>query len=115
MPSEPFRSEARTIDRLPIESSGIKSLGYADDRKVLSIEFPSGETWHYDGVALETFEAMCAAPSRGGFYARHIKGKFQGRCMTGLCPKCAAFGYVGETCEDCGTAAIRAVERRRKP
>lgn len=108
-------SEARTIERLPIDSGAIKSVGYAEDRRVLAIQFlASGLVLHYYDVPLDVFEAFGSAPSRGAFYARHIRGQFTAKPMSGLCPKCAAWGYIGERCDDCGTATIREVDRQHK-
>ena len=106
-------SEARTIPRLPIDSSGIKSIGYAEDRQILAVEFHSGSVIHYDNVTLDTFEALGAAESRGKFYSREIKGKFSGRAMTGLCPQCKAAGYIGEPCE-CQMGVVREIDRTHK-
>jgi hypothetical protein len=109
-------SEARTIERVKIDSSNISSVGYAEDRKVLAIQFlTSGLVLHYYDVPVEVFEAFAQAKSRGAFYAKQIRGKFTAKPMSGLCPKCAAWGYIGERCEDCGTATIREVDRTHKP
>lgn len=107
-------SEAREIDRLPIDSSAIKTAGYSVDRKVLAVEFGSGLVLHYDNVPAELFEAFGKAESRGRFYAKEIKGKFSARTMTGLCPKCAMPGYIGERCDDCGCATVREIDRVHK-
>lgn len=109
-------SEARTIDRLKIDSSNISSVGYYEKRRVLAVQFlASGLVLHYDDVPIDTFEDFARAESRGSFYAKNIRGKFKARVMSGLCPKCAAWGYVGEQCEGCGGATIREVDRTHKP
>ena len=106
-------SEARTIERLEIDSSNLKSVGYSADRQVLAVEFrSSGHVLHYDNVPAEVFEELGRAPSRGVFYAKQIKGKFSARPMTGLCPKCAHLGYIGEQCEHCKKAIVREIDRR---
>lgn len=109
-------SEARTIERLPVDSSNLKSIGYSADRQVLAIEFASsGLVLHYDNVPLDVFERLGAAESRGRFYAKEIKGKYSARTMTGLCPACGLTGYVGERCDECGGATVRAIDRTHKP
>lgn len=107
-------SEARSVERVAIDSSNIKSAGYSAERKVLAIEFGSGLVLHYDNVPPELFEAFGQAPSRGRFYSKEIRGKFPARTMTGLCPKCAMPGYIGERCDDCGCATVRAIDRTHK-
>lgn len=92
-------NEARTIERLPVDSSNITSIGYAEDRQILAIQFKSGSLFHYRGVPLAVFEAFGAAPSRGSFFAKEIKGKFTSERMDGMCPVCMLPGLVGELCE----------------
>ena len=106
-------NEARTIDRLLVDSSNLKSLGYAEDRQILAVEFASGSIYHYYGVPLGVFEAFGAAPSRGSFFVKEIKGKFSGERMDGLCPQCGASGLVGEACAACGQGDVRAISHRK--
>lgn len=105
-------NEARTIDRLPVDSSNIDSIGYAEDRQILAIAFKSGSIFHYRGVPMGVFEAFGAAPSRGSFFVKEIKGKFSGERMDGLCPKCGVPGLAGEPCE-CGQGDVYAITRRK--
>jgi hypothetical protein len=107
-------SEARTIERILIDSSNLKSVGYDEARQVLAVEFlSSGHVLHYDKVPPEVFGELCAAPSRGQFYARQIKGKYPARPMTGLCPMCGLLGYIGEKCADCD-GIVREIDRTHK-
>lgn len=92
-------NEARTIERLPVDSSGLKSIGYAEDRQILSLEFTSGTVFHYYQVPPQVFEDLGAAESRGKFYSKNIRGKFVGKAMTGKCAKCGGVGLIGESCE----------------
>lgn len=109
-------SEARSIERLPIDSSNLKTVGYDPARQILAIEFlSSGQVLHYDGFPPEKFEQFGQAVSRGRFYAKEIKGKYPARPMTGLCPNCACQGYIGEQCEQCREAIVREVDRTHKP
>jgi hypothetical protein len=118
-PPDHTPSEARLVPRLPIDSSNIASVGYSEARRVLAIEFLSSRLFlHYYEVPPEVFEAFGLAPSRGAFYAKQIRGKFTAKPMSGLCPKCAAWGYIGERCEGIDGAAcdgiVREVDRTHK-
>lgn len=115
MTTEYTPSEARSIERMPIDSSAMKSVGYCPSREVLAIEFHSGLVIHYDGVTQEAFEAFAATESRGRAYAASIKGKYPARVMTGLCQRCAKPGYVGEQCEHCKLAPVLPIDRVHKP
>jgi hypothetical protein len=107
-------NEARTVERLAVESSAFKSIGYSEDRQILAIEFHSGIIRHYQAVPLAVFEAFAAAESRGQFFAYSIKGHFHSNEMTGLCPKCGELGLVGELCQ-CEESLVMAVDRHHKP
>lgn len=109
----PKPSEARTIERLALDSTALKSAGYDEARKILALEFNSGSVHFYHEFPAEAFEAFGAAESLGTFFAKQIKGKYKGESMTGLCPKCIQQGYIGELCERCGGAEIRAIDRRK--
>lgn len=106
-------NEARTVPRLEVDSSNLKSIGYAEDRQILALEFISGSIYHYRGVPPEVFEAFGAAPSRGAFFAKQIKGKFTAERMDGLCAKCGEPGLVGEPCA-CGQGVTLAISRRKE-
>lgn len=111
MAIEHISSEARTIERLDVDSSNLKSIGYCAERQVLAIEFASsGLVLHYDGFPAEKFEELGAAESRGRFYAKEIRGKYPARTMTGMC-RCGAKGYIGERCDVCNESLIREIDR----
>lgn len=90
-----------------VESSSLAAAGYDADTQTLAVQFKSGDIFHYPGVSMELATAFYGAESRGTFYAQHIRGKFNGRRMTGICPKChARGGWIGEQCTDCGCADV---------
>lgn len=120
MPTDKPANEARTIERLPIDSSNLKAVGYDVERQILSVEFhPTagnelGSIFHYYGVPLTLFEDMGVAESRGRFYATQVRGKFTGKPMTGKCPECGAVGLIGEACGYCDAGVIREIDRTHK-
>ena len=61
------------MDRTPVESSNIRSLGYDPDTRLLEVEFKSGTIYHYSGVPAETHRELMAAPSKGVYFGREIK------------------------------------------
>jgi hypothetical protein len=98
--------------RIPLEgitSSNLAAFGYDADRKILAIQFKSGAIYHYAGIDLLLANELYGAESRGSFYAKNIRGKFQGERMTGPCANCGDEGWVGDKCTDCGTAVYEAV------
>lgn len=103
------------IDREPIESSNLVSIGYSSERQVFAVEFKSGLILHYSGISPELAAEFYGAESRGRFYSQQIRGKFPAVTMTGPCGACGINGIVGETCSDCGCDKHYRLERRPEP
>lgn len=61
------------IKRTPVESSNIKSIGYSSEHRTLEIEFKKGSVYQYNPITQETFNALMAADSKGGYFAKFIK------------------------------------------
>jgi hypothetical protein len=54
-------------------SSNLKEVAHQDD--TLYVRFLSGDaTWKYTGVPASVFDEMMAAPSKGSYFSRNIKG-----------------------------------------
>lgn len=64
------------MDRLPVSSSTIASVGYDETIQVLEVEFIKTGIYQYMNVPLPTYEALMAAPSLGVFLNANIKGQF---------------------------------------
>jgi hypothetical protein len=60
--------------RTPLRSSTLAAAGWGQG--VLELEFRSGSIYRYDGVPQGVFEALLAAPSRGRFFNRRIRGRY---------------------------------------
>ena len=102
------------IPQEPVTSSNLASVGYDLERQIIACTFKSGDVWHYAGVSPEIAQALFEAESKGKFYSVNIKGKFAAEKMTGPCPQCGdGPGYLGVTCESCGTAAYAPKEPAR--
>lgn len=62
------------MQRLPVESSSIASIGYAPQQRVLELEFrQSGEVYQYFDVPAEDHAAFLAAESKGTYLNQHFK------------------------------------------
>jgi hypothetical protein len=102
------------IDREPITSSNLVSIGYDAERKMLAVEFKSGLVMHYRNVNLNLATDFYGATSRGAFYAAFIRGKFPAERMTGPCLVCGAVGIVRTRCA-CGQGDHVRVTHRPEP
>ena len=58
------------------ESSSIAVVAYEPECSTLIIKFKNGGSYGYFGVPRDVFDAMIAAPSKGRYFAEHIKGMF---------------------------------------
>jgi KTSC domain-containing protein len=64
------------MDRLPVSSSNLASVGYDDAGQVLEVEFRHGGVYQYTGVSAAVFGEFLAADSLGGYLARSIKPRY---------------------------------------
>lgn len=61
----------------PVESSSISTVGHDPGRKRLTVQFKSGETYHYDGVTADHHAALIGAKSVGAHFQKHIRNRFK--------------------------------------
>lgn len=76
------------MNRTPVKSSQIASIGYDAATQTLAVEFWNkdgaphggdvpGAVYHYEGVPAEAHAALIAAESVGKHFGAHIRGKFK--------------------------------------
>jgi len=65
------------MDRTPVKSSNLKSVGYDPETETLEVEFKAGTVYRYADVPAEVHAALMAAESVGSYYARNVRGKFE--------------------------------------
>lgn len=61
------------MERVPVSSSNILSIGYDQDSQTLEVEFTNMSVYQYHGVSPEVHEAFMAAESKGAFLHQTIK------------------------------------------
>jgi len=64
------------MERMPVKSSQIKSIGYDREKKVLEVEFNSGSVYHYAGVEPEVHASLMASESIGKHFHANIRNSF---------------------------------------
>ncbi|QEM12065.1 KTSC domain-containing protein [Mucilaginibacter rubeus] len=65
------------MQRRPVQSSALSSVGYDPDARILELEFrENGGVWQYFGFPSATFKKFINAESLGNFFATRIKGKY---------------------------------------
>lgn len=65
------------IERVPVTSSNLASVGYDPEARVLEVEFRGGAVWRYLDVPPEEHAALMAAESKGARF-HTIKRRFAG-------------------------------------
>jgi hypothetical protein len=64
------------MQRQPVSSSAISSVGYDERESVLEVEFRSGAVYDYLEVPPKIWAALLAAPSKGRFVSRRVRDRF---------------------------------------
>lgn len=59
--------------RQPIESEALQSVGYDAARRVLEVEFTSGEVYRYFDVPEREHAALVRADSSGAYFVEHVR------------------------------------------
>lgn len=63
------------MERFPVTSSNIVSVGYEPTEMVLEIEFQSG-IYRYFSVPASVHSDLMSAPSHGRYFTRTIKDRY---------------------------------------
>ena len=64
------------MDRIPVASSNVASIGYDADAQVLEIEFVNGGVYQYMNVPREAFDELQSAASKGSYVSQNIKNRY---------------------------------------
>ena len=61
------------MERTPVQSSDLASVGYDRDSSTLEVEFLNGSVYQYFGVPESIFNGLMSAPSKGTFLDQFVK------------------------------------------
>ena len=67
---------AEKMERQPVNSSSIASIGYSPRSRTLDVEFRTGAIYRYEQVPSQLAREFLAAESKGRYFARRVRGKF---------------------------------------
>lgn len=65
------------MNRTPVTSTNILSIGYDPQTMTLEVEFRDGAIYQYFDVPEHVYEGFLNAASHGAYLAREIKGRFR--------------------------------------
>jgi hypothetical protein len=64
------------MERTPVSSSNILSIGYDDVSETLEVEFKNGTIYHYFNVPALIGEQLMSAPSVGTYFNANIRNVY---------------------------------------
>jgi hypothetical protein len=64
------------MQRQPVSSSSVDSIGYDDAPRTLEIAFKTGGVYRYYGVEAEVFEQLMKASSKGRFVNAYVRNAY---------------------------------------
>ena len=64
------------MERTPVSSSNISSIGYDPDSSMLEVEFNNGAVYSYSGVPPGEYEGFMNADSKGKYLHANIKNLY---------------------------------------
>ncbi|MGO9622268.1 MAG: KTSC domain-containing protein [Desulfobaccales bacterium] len=67
------------MNRTPVRSSNIRSIGYDPDDRILEVEFHSEGVYQYSGVSEPVHQEFMRAPSKGSYFHDHIRDRYPAR------------------------------------
>ena len=65
------------MDRVPVKSSNVTSVGYEPRTKTMAVEFKDGSVYHYHDVEPDTHQGLISAKSIGKYVHANVKGKYK--------------------------------------
>lgn len=65
-----------------VESTTLATVGYDEAGELLQLEFRSGAVYQYFGVPPAVYGALLEAPSKGQYFNRAIRGRFEYRLVS---------------------------------
>jgi len=65
------------VERVPVSSSNLASVGYDSAGYVLEVEFSDGDVYQYLDVPETVFQELVSAPSPGRYLNEQIKNNYR--------------------------------------
>lgn len=65
------------MQRQPVNSSNIASIGYDESSQILEVEFKSGGIYQYFNVPKNAYEIFMNAGSKGKYFYKYIKERYE--------------------------------------
>jgi hypothetical protein len=69
------------VQRQPVESRALRSVGYDAEAEELELEFQSGQVYRYERVPASVYEWLLRARNKGIYVTRQISGRYVERAV----------------------------------
>lgn len=66
-----------SMNMIPVTSKAISAIGYDPSTMRMCIRFKQGHTYTFCRVPQPVFDGLLSAASKGTYYDRHIRGRYQ--------------------------------------
>ena len=64
------------MERTPVTSSNVSSIGYDTDSQILEVEFNNGAVYQYSGVPEYEYDGLMNSDSKGKYLHSNIKNRY---------------------------------------
>lgn len=71
------------VQRRPVKSSNLRSVGYDAERAVLEVEFRETGVYQYFDVPAHVYERLMLVMSKGRYFNEQIRDQFQSQRVEG--------------------------------
>ncbi|MEO5328751.1 MAG: KTSC domain-containing protein [Magnetococcus sp. THC-1_WYH] len=71
------------MERVRVQSSNLKSIGYDISTSTLEVEFTNCRVYQYFNVSVTVCEQLLNAYSKGSYFSNHIKNRYRFRQIRG--------------------------------
>jgi len=69
------------MERTPVDSKSVASVGYDSERFELEVEFHDGRVYRYEQVPVAAYRLLLQAPSIGEYINKVIKPRFTAKAL----------------------------------
>ena len=69
------------MERTPVDSKSVASVGYDSERFELEVEFRNGRVYRYEQVPAAAYRLLLQAPSIGEYVNKVIKPRFNAKAV----------------------------------
>jgi len=65
------------LERQPVKSRILRTLGYDESTKILEIEFQTGLVYQYAGVPLKVYRELIRSDEIGKYFTDKVRNRFR--------------------------------------